>query len=154
VNKLKKLDYGSGRQPKKGFYSSDFCGASGYDYFVKEYRVLGAKSKEFDVVHIRNVIHHIPKSDLPTLFQELERVLSDDGYLIISEPKKEFHLQNKILDYIWYRFLTRDTSIMIPNEYVDFTIYLTRFDIVTSYDEYQNEIVIYQKKCKEQRKVG
>lgn len=136
-----KLDYGSGSQPKEGFLTSDFVGTPNYDFYIKDYKVIGAKDHSFDVIHCRNVIHHIPKADLPKLFDEFKRLLKHDGQIIISEPRKEFHLQNKILDIIWYRFLTYDRNIMIPNEYVDYKQYLTDFEIVESENEYSNEII-------------
>lgn len=136
-----KLDYGSGSQPKEGFLTSDFVGTPNYDFYINNYKVVGAKDHSFDVVHCRNVIHHIPKADLPKLFGEFKRLLKDDGHLVISEPRKEFHLQNKILDVIWYRFLTYDRNIMIPQEYVDFKQYLTDFAIVETQNEYNNEIL-------------
>ena len=141
-----KLDYGSGRQPKEGFLTSDFCGAPNYDFYIQDYKVLGAKSHSFDAIHCRNVIHHIPEKDLPKLFAEFRRLLKHDGELIISEPRKEFHVQNKILDIIWYRFLTYDDKIMIPQDYVNYKEYLVDFDIMDSIDEYNNEIITYKKK--------
>jgi len=136
-----KLDYGSGRQPKQGFLTSDFVGTPNYDYYIKDYKVLGAKDHSFEAIHCRNVIHHIPEQDLPTLFNEFKRLLKQDGLLIISEPRKEFHEQNKLLDWIWYRHLVNDTNIMIPDEYVDYKRYLVDFDIIHSEDEYNNEII-------------
>ncbi|QOV08407.1 SAM-depedendent methyltransferase [Bacillus phage Kirov] len=136
-----KLDYGSGRQPKQGFLTSDFVGTPNYDYYIKDYKVLGAKDHSFEAIHCRNVIHHIPEEDLPTLFNEFKRLLKKDGLLIISEPRKEFHEQNKLLDWIWYRHLVNDTNIMIPDEYVDYKQYLVDFDIIHSEDEYNNEII-------------
>lgn len=142
-----KLDYGSGRQPKEGFMSSDFCGAPNYDFYIQDYKVVGARDRSFDVIHVRNVIHHIPEKDLPILFAEFKRLLKHDGKLIISEPRKEFHKQNLILDIIWYRFLTYDRSIMLPpEEYVDYKQYLVDFDFVESVDEFNNEILTYKKK--------
>jgi len=136
-----KLDYGSGRQPKQGFLTSDFVGTPNYDYYIKDYKVLGAKDHSFEAIHCRNVIHHIPEQDLPTLFNEFKRLLKQDGLLIISEPRKEFHEQNKLLDWIWYRHLVNDTNIMIPDEYVDYKQYLVDFDIIHSEDEYNNEVI-------------
>ena len=141
---MRKLDYGSGRQPKKGFLSSDFCGSPGYDFYIKDYRVLGAKDHSFDVIHCRNVIHHIPESDLPLLFNEFKRLLKPNGHLILSEPRKEFHMQNKILDIIWYRFLVNDRKIKVPDAYVDYKSYLEGFNSLYAYYQYQNEILIYQ----------
>lgn len=141
-----KLDYGSGRQPKQGFMSSDFCGSPNYDFYIRDYKVLDAKDHSFDVIHCRNVIHHIPEKDLPKLFAEFKRLLKYDGQLIISEPRKEFHEQNKFLDLIWYRFLTYDDKIMIPNEYVDYKKYLGDFDIMSVVDEYNNEIITFKQK--------
>lgn len=136
-----KLDYGSGRQPKQGFLTSDFVGTPNYDYYIKDYKVLGAKDHSFEAIHCRNVIHHIPEQDLPTLFNEFKRLLKQDGLLIISEPRKEFHEQNKLLDWIWYRHLVNDTNIMIPDKYVDYKQYLVDFDIIHSEDEYNNEVI-------------
>ena len=141
-----KLDYGSGRQPKQGFMSSDFCGSPNYDFYIRDYKVLDTKDHSFDVIHCRNVIHHIPEKDLPKLFAEFKRLLKHDGQLIISEPRKEFHEQNKFLDLIWYRFLTYDDKIMIPDEYVDYKQYLGDFDIVSVVDEYNNEIITFKQK--------
>lgn len=140
-----KLDYGSGRQPKEGFLSSDFCGAPNYDYYIEDYKVLDAKDHSFDVIHCRNVIHHIPKQDLPKLFREFDRLLKHDGQLIISEPREEFHKQNLILDIIWYRFLVNDRKIALPQEYVDYKQYLNGFKIVEKENEFNNEILVCEK---------
>jgi len=139
-----KLDYGSGSQPKEGFLSSDFCGAPHYDFYIKDYKVIGAKDHSFDVIHCRNVIHHIAKEDLPRLFDEFKRLLKHDGQLIISEPRKEFHKQNLILDVIWYRFLTNNRDIMLPREYVDYKEYLNEFEMVETENEFNNEIITYR----------
>lgn len=136
-----KLDYGSGRQPKEGFLTSDFCGAPGYDFYIKDYKVLGAEDHSFDVIHCRNVIHHIPEKDLPLLFNEFNRLLKKDGQLIISEPREDFHLQNLILDIIWYRFLVFDDKIMIPKKYVDYKQYLSDFEMISTVNEHNNEII-------------
>lgn len=136
-----KLDYGSGSQPKEGFLTSDFVGTPNYDYYIKNYKVVGAKAHSFDIIHCRNVIHHIPELELPLLFNEFKRLLKYGGKLVISEPRKEFHLQNKILDVIWYRFITYDRNIMIPQEYVDYKKYLTDFAIVETQNEFNNEIL-------------
>ena len=108
--------------------------------------MLDAKSHSFNAIHCRNVIHHIPEKDLPKLFTEFKRLLKHDGELIISEPRKEFHVQNKILDIIWYRFLTYDDKIMTPLGYVDYKEYLVDFDIVDSVDEFNNEVITCKKK--------
>jgi len=141
-----KLDYGSGSQPKKGFKSSDFCGSPSYDYYIQDYVVLDALDNSCDIIHCRNVIHHIPEEDLPTLFNEFKRLLKKDGKLIISEPRKEFHKQNLFLDLLWYRFLTMNEKIMIPYRYVEYKKYLVDFELVKSYNEYNNEILILQLK--------
>lgn len=141
-----KLDYGSGRQPKIGFKTSDFCGSPGYDFYIKDYKVLDLEDSTCDIIHCRNVIHHIPETDLSKLFNEFRRLLKDEGILIISEPRKEFHVQNKILDIIWYRFLVYDQNIMIPKQYVNYKKYLKDFDILSTTDEYKNEIITFKKK--------
>ncbi|AID17831.1 SAM-dependent methyltransferase [Bacillus phage JBP901] len=139
-----KLDYGSGRQPKQGFKSSDFIGTPCYDYYIKDYKVLDLADNTCDVIHCRNVIHHIPKKDLPILFAEFKRLLKPGGKLIISEPREEFHKQNLILDLIWYRWVNYDTNIMIPYEYVNYKEFLTDFTLLSTADEYNNEILTYE----------
>jgi len=141
-----KLDYGSGRQPKEGFKSSDFCGAPNYDYYIINYKVLDINDSICEVIHCRNVIHHIPEKDLSTLFKEFDRLLRDDGILIISEPREEYHEQNKFLDMLWYNFLVKDNTIMIPDKYVNYKKYLTQFEIVDRIEEYQNEIITLRKR--------
>lgn len=141
---LNRLDYGSGGNPK-GFKSSDFCGSPGYDYFIKDYKVLEAKDHSFDVIHCRNVIHHIPEADLPLLFNEFNRLLKEDGLLIISEPIEEFHEQNKLLDIIWYRWINVNHDIMVPDKYVDYKKYIDKFNTLSSYRDLNNEIITFQK---------
>lgn len=138
------LDYGSGSQPKDGYKSSDFSGAPNYDYLIKNYVVVDADDQSFDTIHCRNVIHHIPKDDLPKLFYEFRRLLKPGGTLIISEPRKEFHKQNLILDIIWYRFLKKELTIKLPTEYVDYTKYMDGFVRETCVDEFNNEIVTFR----------
>lgn len=140
-----KLDYGSGSQPKQGYLTSDFCGISQYDYMIQDYKVIGAQDGMFETIHCRNVIHHIPKEDLPILVNEFKRLLKKGGRLIISEPRKEFHKQNLILDIIWYRFLKNETKIKLPTEYVDYKKYLNGFDYIASHDEFNNEIIVFKK---------
>lgn len=140
-----KLDYGSGSQPKQGFKSSDFCGKPAYDYYIKDYKVLDTEDNSCEVIHCRNVIHHIPEQDLSILFNEFDRLLQDDGILIISEPREEFHEQNKFLDMLWYNFLVKDDMIIIPDQYVNYKKYLTMFEVVDIMEEYQNEILILRK---------
>jgi len=98
------------------------------------------------VIHCRNVIHHIQEKDLSTLFKEFDRLLRDDGILIISEPREEYHEQNKFLDMLWYNFLVKDNTIMIPDKYVNYKKYLTQFEIVDRIEEYQNEIITLRKR--------
>lgn len=141
-----KLDYGSGSKPKSGFLTSDFVGTPNYDFYIEDYKVMGAKDGCFDVIHCRNVIHHIPEKDLPKLFDEFKRLLKNDGELIISEPMEEFHLQNLILDIIWYRFLIYDDKIMLPQKYIDYKKYLNCFDIINTEKDYKNEVIICKKK--------
>lgn len=140
-----KLDYGSGSQPKEGFKSSDFCGAPNYDYYIKDYRVLDLEDGSCDIIHCRNVIHHIPEQDLPLLFAEFYRLLKDGGELIISEPREEFHRSNLILDIIWYRFLKNERKIALPLYYVDYKKYVKGFQLVKTKNEFNNEILTYTK---------
>ena len=140
-----KLDYGSGSQPKEGYLSSDFCGGPQYHYLIQDYKVVGAMDETFDTINCRNVIHHIPEEDLPKVFSEFQRLLKPGGRLVISEPRKEFHQQNLILDIIWYRFLKKEMSIALPVTYVDFKKYLSDFRYITSRNHFNNEIIVFQK---------
>ena len=134
------LDYGSGSQPREGYLTSDFTGSPRFDYMIKDYRVIEAEDGSFDEIYCRNVIHHIQKDDLEKLFSEFRRLLSDGGRLVISEPRKEFHKQNLILDIIWYRFLSRDMKIKLPLEYVDYRDHMSGFVCESVETEYNNEI--------------
>ena len=139
-----KLDYGSGNQPLVGFKSSDYTGTPNYDFYIEDYVVQELEDNSCDYLHCRNVLHHIPECDLPLVFGEFKRLLRPTGTLIISEPRPEHHLQNKILDIIWYRFLIRNNNIMIPDKYVDYKQYLSDFEIVYTLDEYNNEVLLLQ----------
>ena len=130
---------------KKDIYHLIFVEHPNYDFFIKDYRVLDAEDESFEEIHCRNVIHHIPKEDLPKLVAEFKRLLKDGGKLIISEPREELHKQNLILDIIWYRFLKNETKIKLPTEYVDYKEYLKDFEMVSSYDHFNNEIVVFKK---------
>lgn len=144
-----KLDYGSGRQPKQGFMSSDFCGAPNYDFYIEDYVVQDLPDNSCSYIHCRNVIHHIPEKDLHKLVAEFRRLLKPDGVLIISEPRKEFHVQNKILDIVWYRFLVNDRTIMVPNDYVDYKMYFKPFfDVLSTTNEFNNEILVLMDRTK------
>lgn len=140
-----RLDYGSGAAPREGFLSSDFCGGPYYDYLIQDYKVLDAPASTFHEINCRNVLHHIPKDDLPKVIDEFRRLLVPGGHLIISEPRQEFHKQNLILDIIWYRFLRKEMNIALPVEYVDYKQYLHGFDVLHQWDHFNNEVIIFEK---------
>lgn len=58
------------------------------------------KNKSFDVVTILDVIEHIPKNTESKCLQEINRVLKDKGYLIISTPHS--HPISTLLDPAYY----------------------------------------------------
>ena len=142
-----KLDYGSGAKPREGFKTSDFTGTSNLDYFIVDYRVIDLEDNSCDVIHCRNVIHHIPEQDLPILFDEFNRLLKKGGKLIISEPKEEYHKQNLFLDMIWYRFLVYNKNIMLPLKYVNFRNFVKSgvFTLVSEEMDKKNEVLTYMK---------
>jgi len=141
------LDYGSGSKPKKGFKTSDFTGAPFLDYHIENLKVIDAEDHSFDVIWCRNVIHHIPEHQLDDLFTEFDRLLKRNGHLIISEPRADKHMQNLILDIIWYRFLTSDFKITLPQLGVNFRDYIPgNFVSKTSYWERgNNEVFVFEK---------
>lgn len=140
---IKGLDYGSGRKPREGFSTSDYSGLPIYDYMIKDYKVLGVKEGEYDIIYCRNVLHHIPEVDLVKVVDEFRRILKLGGKLIISEPKEAYFTENKILDIIWYRFLYYDREVHIPIEYVDYRKYLTGFIEVSSKEILNNEEKVF-----------
>ena len=142
------LDYGTGRKHPKGFKTSDFTGSPKYDYMIEDYKIEELDDGVVDVLHCRNVIHHIVPEDVNKVIGEFRRLLKKGGELRISEPKKEYFKQNKILDIIWYRYLYYDRDIYLPTFYYDF-----RRDIEEEYfyhsitiDDFKNEIVIFRKR--------
>lgn len=139
---LVKLDYGSGSKPYQDYSTSDIVGTSNYDYFIQNYKISELSDGSCESIHCRNVIHHIPETDLHILFSEFKRLLKEDGTLIISEPRKEFHEQNLFLDKLWYRFLTVNHDIMLPIIYVDYKVHLAEyFDVVETHDDINNEVL-------------
>lgn len=141
-----RLDYGSGSKPKKGFKSSDFIGRPGFDYYIQNYKISEIEDQTVDEIHCRNVIHHIPENDLNLLFAEFERIIKPNGKIVISEPREEYFVQNKILDIIWYRWISTDYSIKLPeNYYVNYKKYLKKFKQVKKYNDEKNEVILLKK---------
>lgn len=58
------------------------------------------KENYFDIVVMWEVLEHIPKNTEKQAFQEIKRVLKNDGYLYISTPNKTFW--SCALDPAWY----------------------------------------------------
>lgn len=141
------LDYGSGSKSPEGFVTSDFTGSPKYDYIIENYKIEGISQGMVDIINCRNVLHHIMPPDVNKVIEEFYRLLKPGGELRISEPKEEYFKQNKILDIIWYRYLTYDRSIYLPNFYYNFRkdIDKRKFKHTVTYDDIKNEILVYRK---------
>lgn len=142
------LDYGSGRKYPMNYKTSDFTGSPKYDFMIQDYKIEEINDGDVNALRCRNVLHHIKPKDMDELINEFLRLLGDDGVLIVSEPKEEFFVENRTLDLIWYRFLTEDYNIYIPNKYYN---YRTHFEkhfqlIIESYDGIKNEVLLFKKR--------
>lgn len=118
VDYILKLDFGSGHNPRKGFKTCDITQAPYLDYaFDPETYKVTCEDHVFDEIIIRNVLHHI--KDLESLFKEMKRILTNNGKLIIVEPRKEFYQQNLNLDILWYRYIIPRYEIWYSRFYRD-----------------------------------
>jgi ubiquinone/menaquinone biosynthesis C-methylase UbiE len=113
---MKRLDFGSGHNPKPGYLTCDITQAPFLDYsFDPENYKITAEDGEFDEVFIRNVIHHVP--DLDRMFEEIHRVVKPSGIVMIEDCSEEHYSANKILDKLWYRFVIPRPEVFISESY-------------------------------------
>lgn len=69
--------------------------ACNFDWLKLDGNSIDIESASIDFITINSVLHHIP--DFEPFFKEIDRVLKDNGYLIIGhEPNKKF-FQSKFL---------------------------------------------------------
>lgn len=121
-----KLDFGSGHNPKQGYYSCDITGNPQLDFYCDPYTYeIYTVDKwgnphftnipYFNEIHMRNVAHHI--KDLKKLFTVFEKQLAYDGTLVVIDCNEEHYKQNLILDNIWYRYIIQRYEIYIHPVY-------------------------------------
>lgn len=76
----------------------NFCHKLGLETFCADAAALPFRDRSFDLVYSNELIEHLFHPDKH--FQEVFRVLSDDGHYIIKTP-------NRLFDEIYYRFIKR-----------------------------------------------
>jgi SAM-dependent methyltransferase len=123
----RKLDFGSGHKPRRGFLT---CDLDGYcDYYVIGGRIT-APDGHFSVIRASNVIHHI--KDLDGLAREFLRCLAPGGLLYIIEPHKDAYEANKFLDRLWYRVIAPRPDIWWSETYRDWSEYFSKHFVLNS----------------------
>lgn len=93
--------------------------ANTVDYLVANARMLPFKDSSFDFVHADTVIHHIvgdtreeSKQYAEQLLSDINRILTEDGYLLITERIQKARLiSDKLLSRIIFRVL-RDAAVL------------------------------------------
>lgn len=75
------------------------------------------ESKSFDAITIYLCLHHVPVEHLNTLFDEVTRVLSDSGQLIITEYDMNPLIRNNtnLLDVLYSYYNINTKSITVGN---------------------------------------
>ncbi len=139
MNKLIKLDYGSGYQPKPGFKTADIVGRP--DYYIKECVVLDLPDQSCSLVRMKNVFHHVMETE--KLNKEMKRILSPNGKLMVVEPAEENYESNKFWDRLWYRGIIPRPEIVWSEEYRDPEKYFTNFKLISKKKNNPYEIFIF-----------
>lgn len=164
---MKKVDFGSGYNPAKGFLPCDITGSSTLCYhfdihqhklfeytkkhFIpnhKNYAMTLCKDESINIFLMKNVIHHI--YSLEDTFKELHRVLSKNGKLRIIEAIEPYYGINKILDNLWYRGINKRSDIWFSSEYRDYKRILKEIfgeeNIhICKYDQYRELVTVSKK---------
>lgn len=141
-----KLDFGSGHRPRAGYLTCDCTGSPFLDYYFDpiDYRVLGCDDNTFDVIQVRNVIHHI--KDLKKLFNELHRILKIGGRLVIIDSRPEAFAATVFLDTLWYRAVIPRHEVWFSTEYRDYRKLLTEYQMPYNiWNKLDKEITIAKK---------
>ena len=99
------LDLGCGKKPYSRFYDSskwlgvDISKDTYADKLMLDNKYIPYEDSSFDLVFSTNVIEHI--EDLDTVILEIQRVLKDDGKILISIP---FLFNNHSAPYDYRRY--------------------------------------------------
>jgi len=141
---LKRLDYGSGYNPRKNFYTADIYGH--VDYYIDPTTYKLNTNNKFDFILARNVLHHI--KNLDKLVKEFYSMLNDNGRVAVIEPAKEYYKQNYILDYIWYRFVIPRYEVWFCDHYRDYekNFIANGFRLLKSFRLKEKEVKLFLKR--------
>lgn len=125
-----KIDFGSGYNPKIGYKTCDVTYAPFLDYVYDEEKnqILYCEKGSVDEFYLRNVVHHV--KDLTRLFECLKYYLTENGIITIIDARKEYFLQNVILDIIWYRYVIPRYDVWFSKSYRDYIEVLTKLGFV------------------------
>jgi ubiquinone/menaquinone biosynthesis C-methylase UbiE len=139
-----KLDFGSGYNPKKGYFSCDIYGYVDYYFDPLKYKI-DCDNNLFEEINCRNVIHHI--KDIEKLTKEFKRVLRPQGIINIIECREENYSENYYLDYLWYRFIIPRKEIWFSNRYRNYSEIFKKYFKFEHY-EVSNEKEFYKFSCR------
>ena len=147
IEKKLKIDFGSGYSPKVGYKTCDITYAPNLDFVYdrEKNQIIDCQENSVETFHLRNVIHHLP--NLKETFQCLKKYLKKGGTIEIIDARKEYYLQNVILDILWYRYVTPRYDIWFSREYRNYAIILKQlnFKRVAYTIENEKEVSIWRK---------
>ena len=136
---MKKVDFGSGHNPRAGCVACDITGMSNLTYHFDPVKCKMYKYKSKHFYHnsamilcednslvgfgMNNVIHHI--QDLSATFTEMHRVLKPGAELEIIECNEQSYFVNLNMDRLWYRGIIPRPEIWFSPSYRDYKKVLT-----------------------------
>lgn len=140
-----KIDFGSGYRPKKGYKTCDITNSPFLDFYYDGISIIGCKKHSVDEFYLRNVVHHIP--NLKEVFSMFHFYLKKNGTIKIIDVRKEFYLQNVILDIIWYHYVIPRNEIWFSTIYRDYFEILEEagFMLMEYYLEKEKEVTVWKK---------
>jgi ubiquinone/menaquinone biosynthesis C-methylase UbiE len=142
---LRKLDFGSGYNPRKGYMTCDMTNSPFLDFcYDSDLNFLSCDNDYFDKINIKNVFHHI--KNLEECVMELYRVLKTGGLIVLTDVCREKYLSNYNLDYLWYRIINVNYDIWFSSKYRNyFKIMEAFFKIKRRFKFKEKEISIWIK---------
>lgn len=147
VKKILKIDFGSGYNPHKEYKTCDitFLPTLDYVFNICDYTITDLKENTVDEFYLRNVVHHI--KDLDSTFKMLYKYLKPNGIIKIIDTRKEYFMQNIILDIIWYRYVIPRYEIWFSTKYRNYFNTLEQLKLKLIHKEYleEKEVSIWKK---------